>query len=54
MTKNEIILIALLRLKREEMAILIEQHIQQNGFLSNEAGKEVRKILMGEQWYGKD
>lgn len=54
MTENEIILLALLKLKREEMAILIEQHIQQNGFLSDEAGKEVRKILMGEQGHGKD
>jgi hypothetical protein len=54
MTENEIILLALLKLKRKEMAILIEQHIQQNGFLSDEAGKELRKILMGEQGHGKD
>ena len=46
MTDKERVLIAIIEANTKDMAILyLQDYIQKNGFLSNEAGDEVKRLL---------
>lgn len=54
MNAKEKILIEIMKVNTKDMAVLyLESYIQENGFLSDEATKEVRKILEGNVWTSK-
>lgn len=46
MSEKEEFLIAMVKANSKDMAIqYLQYYIQRNGFLSNEAGEEIRRIL---------